>query len=293
MKPISPRLILLLTLTLSWAQLVVGWGFAILSTTFAEGATGSFQITNNDGGGYSFPYTMTVFKQVPNTSDEQVGIVYANETSFYWTCNQPAGSNIKFRLMSSANVNAATSRYYLVQPGAQATVSSISTMSVASTAKQGQTASSAEPTSTGGPAASPKGVPTGVIVGAIIGAVMLLLLLLVIVVRVYRLRRSKPIHEETAQPDSVTPFTYGPSHLPSAPLMGYVSHSNINEEPPVYSPPGAQSTGYPGSVSYPSSSSYSDPYEVTYRGHAAHRIDVVPPPRSGKSTLAPVSTRPL
>ena len=122
---------------------------------------------------------------------------------------------------------------------------------------------------------------------------MLLLLLLIIIVRAYRLRKSKAIHEGTAQHDPVTPFTYGPSHLPSAPLMGYISHSNINEEPPIYSPPGTQPTGYASSSSYPSSSSYSDPYDVVHGGPVAHRIEVVPPLHSGKSRVPPVSTRSL
>lgn len=266
--------------------MVYGWGFAIQTTTFSEGAMGSFLITNSDGGGYSFPYTMTVFKQVTNSSDEQVGIVYANETSFSWTCNQPAGSNIRFRLMSSANVNAATSNYFLVHPGAQATASSISTMSVASTARQGQTGSSSpEPTSTSGSASTVKGVPIGMIVGVIIGAVMLLLLLLAIIVRLYRLRKSKTTHEEPDQHNPVTPFTYGASHLPTAPLMGYASHSNISEDPPIYSPPGTQPT------TYPSSSSYSDPYETSYGSPSTERNEPVPPIRSGKSRFAPVGAR--
>ncbi|KAF8600907.1 hypothetical protein BDV93DRAFT_257760 [Ceratobasidium sp. AG-I] len=164
---------LLLSVVLAWCLVdgVMGWGFSIRTTTFAEGALGEFEITNDDGGGYTFPYTMTVFKQAPDLSDEQVGIVYANKTVFEWWCNQPAGSNIWFRLMSAAAVNEATSRYYRVRPGAQATISSISTMSIASTAGLSQTSSSTQPTpDTESPSSlhsSPKGIPTGAIAGAV------------------------------------------------------------------------------------------------------------------------------
>lgn len=105
---------------------------------------------------------------------------------------------------------------------------------------------------------------------------MLLLLLLVIIIRAYRLRKSKPIHEAASQHDLVTPFAYGPSHLSTAPLMGYASHSNINEEPPVYSPPGTQHT------SYPISSGYSDPYDAAPGGSVSYRNEAVSPSRSGK-----------
>ncbi|CAE6535993.1 unnamed protein product [Rhizoctonia solani] len=271
---------------------VVGWAFLVRSKTISEGASATFEITD-DGGGFTFPYTMTVLKRVPNSNDEQVGLVLTsgNETTFYWTCNQPAGAYVRFRLMSAAQVNAATSDYYEIQastyqPSAQATASSLSALSVQSTSSlymktqttQGSgiaTAPSTTASSSPSPASSGQ-TPVGAIVGAAIGGVLFLAVLGIIAFWIRRRKRSSVDTQGMVQHDYdpyVTPFTHGQT-TQAIPPAGYVSQSNFEEEPPVYSPHNTEATTYfTGSESGRTQSSYRSA------------------PPTGKSRYLPVNTQ--
>ncbi|KAJ1302650.1 hypothetical protein OPQ81_002967 [Rhizoctonia solani] len=252
---------------------VAAWAFLVRSKVISEGASATFEITD-DGGGFTFPYTMTVLKRVPNSNDEQVGLVLTsgNETTFYWTCNQPVGTFVRFRLMSAAQVNAATSDYYEIQPSAQATASSLSVLSVKSTSSlyaatqtaQGSSTSIALGTSaTSTPSsASSRQAPVGAIVGAIVGG-LLLLSALALVFWIRRRKRSRVDNQAMAQYDSsphVTPFTDGQTAQTIIPPVGYAPHSNFEEDPPVYSPHNTETTSYfAGSDSGRTESSYRPP----------------------------------
>ncbi|CAE6395373.1 unnamed protein product [Rhizoctonia solani] len=269
---------------------VAGWAFLVRSQVISEGASATFEITD-DGGGFTFPYTMTVLKRVANSNDEQVGLVLTsgNETTFYWTCNQPAGTSVRFRLMSGAQVNAATSDYYEIQPSAQATASSLSVLSVQSTSSlyaktqttQGTgtaSAPGATETSELSTAVSSKRISTGAIVGAIVGGILLLVALGIVAFMIRRRKRYSTNTQDMTQYDSaphVTPFTHSQTTQTIIPPMGYVSQSNFEEEPPVYSPRDAGTTTYfTGSESGRSESSYR------------------PSPSTGKSRYLPVRTQP-
>ncbi|KAG8763329.1 hypothetical protein FRC11_004761 [Ceratobasidium sp. 423] len=274
---------------------VAGWAFLVRSQVISEGASATFEITD-DGGGFTFPYTMTVLKRVPNSNDQQVGLVLTsgNETTFYWTCNQPAGAYVRFRLMSAAQVNAATSDYYEIQastyhPSAQATASSLSVLSVQSTsslyaktqtARGSGTATASDTTATSSPSpssASPGRAPVGAIVGAVIGGVLLLAILGIIAFWIRRRKRSSVDTQGMAQHDynpHVTPFTHGQTTQTIIPPAGYVSQSNFEEEPPIYSPRDTETTTYfTGSGSGRTESSYRSP------------------PLTGKSRYLPVNTQ--
>lgn len=278
------RFTLLVAITYLFGS-VAGWGF-LPARSVAEGATATFQITNTDGGGYSFPYTMTVLKQVENSNDEQVGLVYTNDTTFYWECNQAAGTSLRFRLVSKANVNAATSDYMTVQFGAQATASSLSLKSLASvTSKQDPTSAQSSGTAAATQAAgndqiSQENVPVGAIVGGVVGGVLVVLIIAFAIIRTRRARKSSYV-PEVSQQEPVTPFTYGHSPQQTVPPMGYVTYSSYpNEEPPVYSPHGTDAA-----TSY-----FTGPGSST--GGAMTEISETPPARRGKTGYAPVSMRP-
>ncbi|CAE6521321.1 unnamed protein product [Rhizoctonia solani] len=268
---------------------VAGWAFLVRSQAISEGASATFEITD-DGGGFTFPYTMTVLKRASNSSDEQVGLVQTNgnETTFYWTCNQPAGASVRFRLMSAAQVNAATSKYYEIQPSAQATASSLSVLSVQSTsslyAKTPATQASetaTKPSATiidDSSSVSSTKTPVGAIAGAIVGALLLLGVLGFVAFWMRRHRRSSTSTQGMIQYDPdphVTPFTHGQTAHTVVPPAGYVSQSNFEEEPPVYSPHNTEATTY-------FTGSESGRTESSYR----------PPPSTGKSQYLPVNTRP-
>ncbi|CCO30100.1 hypothetical protein BN14_04124 [Rhizoctonia solani AG-1 IB] len=225
---------------------VAGWAFRVLSTVITEGADAFFEVTD-DGGGFWFPYTMTVFKRGSNSSDEQVGLVLTNgnDTEFSWNCNQPAGSSLRFSLMSAARVNAARSGYYEVQ----------------STSLQGQTQTTAtSATATSAPSDSSNKAPVGAIVGARriaagrLGAIVFL---------VRRRKKSSADTQNMVQYDPhphVTPFLDGRTEQTIVPPAGYVSYSNFEEEPPVYSPRTPEATTYyTGSESGRTESSYRPP----------------------------------
>ncbi|CAE6466419.1 unnamed protein product [Rhizoctonia solani] len=263
---------------------VAGWAFLVRSYVITEGADASFEITD-DGGGFTFPYTMSVLKRGSNSSDEEVGFVLTNgnETEFYWTCNQPAGSNLRFRVMSGARVNAATSRYYEVQPGVRAIASSLSAESVRSTSSlhaQTQTTDTAvaSATTTSTPSDSSNKAPVGAIVGAIIGGVLLLFALGIIAFLVRRRKKSSADTQGMVHYNPhphVTPFVHGQTEQTIVPPAGYVSHSNYDEEPPIYSPRNPEATTY-------FTGSESGRTEDSYR----------PPPPTGKARYLPVSTQP-
>ncbi|CAE6334737.1 unnamed protein product [Rhizoctonia solani] len=228
---------------------VAGWAFRVLSTVITEGADAFFEVTD-DGGGFWFPYTMTVFKRGSNSSDEQVGLVLTNgnDTEFSWNCNQPAGSSLRFSLMSAARVNAARSGYYEVQ----------------STSLQGQTQTTAtSATATSAPSDSSNKAPVGAIVGAAISGVLLLVALGAIVFLVRRRKKSSADTQNMVQYDPhphVTPFLDGRTEQTIIPPAGYVSYSNFEEEPPVYSPRIPEATTYyTGSESGRTESSYRPP----------------------------------
>ncbi|CAE6417257.1 unnamed protein product [Rhizoctonia solani] len=265
---------------------VVGWAFLVRSYVITEGADASFEITD-DGGGFTFPYSMTVLKRGSNSSEEEVGLVLTNgnETEFYWTCNQPAGSTLRFRVMSAARVNAATSKYYEVQPGIQAIASSLSAESVRSTSSlHAQTQSmqisgtaGASATATNSPSNSSNNTPVGAIVGATIGGMLLLIALGAVAFLVRRRKKSNPHAPGMVQYDPdphVTPFTHGRAEQTIIPPAGYVSRSDIEEEPPVYSPRNPATTTY-------FTGSESGRTESSYR-----------PPPTGKARYIPVSTEP-
>ncbi|CEL56043.1 hypothetical protein RSOLAG1IB_07496 [Rhizoctonia solani AG-1 IB] len=244
---------------------VAGWAFRVLSTVITEGADAFFEVTD-DGGGFWFPYTMTVFKRGSNSSDEQVGLVLTNgnDTEFSWNCNQPAGSSLRFSLMSAARVNAARSGYYEVQPSFQAMASSLSAASIRSTSLQGQTQTTAtSATATSAPSDSSNKAPVGAIVGAAISGVLLLVALGAIVFLVRRRKKSSADTQNMVQYDPhphVTPFLDGRTEQTIVPPAGYVSYSNFEEEPPVYSPRTPEATTYyTGSESGRTESSYRPP----------------------------------
>ncbi|KAG9119628.1 hypothetical protein FRC07_005276 [Ceratobasidium sp. 392] len=244
---------LCLTVVVNLVQVVLGWGF-LPPRRVQEGANATFQITNNDGGGFFYPYTMTVFKKVLGKPDEQVGLVYTNESPFYWDCNQPAGTVLEFRLVSKANVNYATSGNMTVQPGAEAAASSISTQSVVSTASL-FSKTAAQPTQTeSGPQYGKANISTGAIVGVTVAGVLLLILLLLIAWWAYRRRKSKVAPEADHNNDTITPFMHSQSHQRMLP-MGYVGgYATPSEEPPEYTPTSeARDTWGPSDLtSYPS-----------------------------------------
>ncbi|KAG9087419.1 hypothetical protein FS749_002926 [Ceratobasidium sp. UAMH 11750] len=193
---------------------------------------------------------MTVFKKVLNQPDQQVGLVYANETPFYWDCNQPAGTVLQFRLVSKANVNSASSGNMTVRPGAEALASSISVQSVASTAslfsrtatgQATQTGSNSNP-STGTPlggeaeGSGSKGVSTGVVVGVSIAGALLLVTVSLVLWCLCRRRNSKSTQEADHPSDNITPLMQNQPHQ-FGPPMGYVSaYTHSYDEPPQYSP---------------------------------------------------------
>ncbi|CAE6343030.1 unnamed protein product [Rhizoctonia solani] len=268
---------------------VAGWAFLVRSQVISEGASATFEITD-DGGGFTFPYTMTVLKRVSNSADEQVGLVLTNgnETTFYWTCNQPAGTFVRFKLMSGAQVNAATSDYYEIQASSQATALSLSSLSVQSTSSlyaktqttQGPSTTTVTPstTATNEPSSTSSTTPVGAIVGAIIGGVFLLAVLGLVIFWMHRHKRSSSNPQGMLQYDPdphVTPFTHGQMAQTIIPPAGYVSQSNFEEEPPVYSPHNTDTTTY-------FSGSESGMTESVYR----------PPRSAGKFQYLPVSTRP-
>ncbi|KAH7338838.1 hypothetical protein B0J17DRAFT_658674 [Rhizoctonia solani] len=280
--PSSPTMRVLLLAAIAYLlPTVAGWAFLVRSEYISEGASATFEITD-DGGGFTFPYTMTVLKRVANSNDEQVGLVLTsgNETTFYWTCNQPVGASVRFRLMSGAQVNAATSDYYQIQPSAQATASSLSVASVQSTSSlyaktqtaQGSGTASA-PGATGtsevSPAVSSKRISNGAIVGAIVGGVSLLVVLGIVAFVIRRRKRYSTNTQDVVQYDSAPHTTQT-----IVPPMGYVSPSNFEEEPPVYSPRNDEATTY-------FTGSESGGTESSYR----------PSPSTGKSRYLPVRTQ--
>ncbi|QRV80382.1 Transmembrane alpha-helix domain [Ceratobasidium sp. AG-Ba] len=266
-------------------QVAMGWAFQV-PPRIVEGANAEFEVVD-DGGGFYYPYTMTVLKKVLGQPAQQVGLVYTDVATFYWDCNQPAGTVLEFRLVSKANVNVASSGNMTVLPGAQAAASSVSVQSVASTASLfSRTAGSSSITSqapqTGGSGTAqpsvfasatsgvrtenPKGVPVGVAVGVSIAGVVLLVALLFLIWRVRRLRQDKDIPEPAFRhEESITPFMHGQPHQHTPPL-GYVSsYASPYEEPPEYAPPSqapssgnlSSLTGYP-STTYASTSAPSE-----------------------------------
>ncbi|KAG8694571.1 hypothetical protein FRC08_008400 [Ceratobasidium sp. 394] len=238
-----------LILTTNLAQVVMGWAFGLPPRGIIEGANAEFRVVD-DGGGFFYPYTMTVLKKVLNQPNQQVGLVYANETPFYWDCNQPAGTVLEFRLVSKANVNVASSGNMTVRPGAEALASSISVQSVASTAslfsrtatgQATQTGSNGDP-STGTPlgggaeVSKAKGISTGAVVGVSIAGALLLITVLLFLWCLCRRRNSKSTQEAAHPSDNITPFMQNQPHQ-LVPPTGHVSaYTHSYDEPPEYSP---------------------------------------------------------
>ncbi|CAE6531046.1 unnamed protein product [Rhizoctonia solani] len=271
---------------------VAGWAFLVRSQVISEGASATFEITD-DGGGFTFPYTMTVLKRVTNSSDEQVGLVQTsgNETTFYWTCNQSAGTSVRFKLMSAAQVNAATSDYYEIQATKRSgyrvqlefAFCPLHVLLVRQNTNHRKigdhhsirdTKQSA--TATNEPSSAATQTPVGAIVGAIVGGVLLLVALGLVLFWMRRHKRPSAQGMVQYDPDPhVTPFTHGQMAQTIIPPTGYVSQPNFDEEPPVYSPRDIENTTY-------FTGSESGRAESSYR----------PSPSTSKSRYLPVSTQP-
>ncbi|QRV94876.1 transmembrane protein [Ceratobasidium sp. AG-Ba] len=259
----------------------MGWAFGFPKMV-QEGAGARCEVLD-DGGGYSFPYTMTVLKKVLGQPPEQVGLVYTNEFVFYWDCNQPAGTVLEFRLVSKSSINVASSGNITVRPGAEASASIISVQSIAvvdvsfdwgrvnsqtiQTGSSGAIQSSALASATSGVGTETlKGVPVSVVVGVSIAGFVLLVAIIFLIWRMRRLRQDRHAREPVFLDESpITPFMH---HQPDqhTPPIGYVSsYASPQEEPPEYAPPSqtpsswcpSTSTGYP-STTYPSTSSPSE-----------------------------------
>ncbi|KAG8735522.1 hypothetical protein FRC12_018033 [Ceratobasidium sp. 428] len=285
-------LILCLLLTVNPVQVVLGWAFGPPNRV-QEGASATFRVLDN-GDGFWYPYTMTAFKKVPNVPNEQVGLVFTNESTFYWDCNQPAGTVLQFRLVSKANVNAAYSDDMVVQTGAEAIASSISVQSVASTASLfSKTATQgAQATQTGNNAGElePKfekaKVSASMVAGVGVAAVVLLVILPLVAWWLYRRRRNSKVTPEVIRPeDTITPFMRSQSHqhMLSAGNMG--NYPSPDEEPPQYVPPSTATYTWDSS----NLSSYPSTYASTSEPSETSRVDGIPvqggayaPARGGK-----------
>ncbi|KAG8699487.1 hypothetical protein FRC08_005281 [Ceratobasidium sp. 394] len=255
------------------AQVVMGWAFGF-PPRVVEGINAEFRVVNDGEEFYLQPYTMTVLKKVLKRPDQQVGLVYANKTPFYWDCNQRAGTVLEFRLVSKANVNVASSGNITVQSAAEAFewIESISSQSVESTkllflhTATGQatpTGSNGDPSAStplggGSEVSNTKRISTGVVVGVGIAGALLLITLFFVVWWVYRRRNPKSMQEAAHSSDTVAPFMQ--SYQPPA---GYVSaYTHSYEDPPQYTPPPeptntSSPTNY--SSTYASTSAFSGP----------------------------------
>ncbi|CAE6521303.1 unnamed protein product [Rhizoctonia solani] len=254
------------------------------------------ELTNDDGGGYNWPYEFEVWKNVSGKDDERIHLQDVRATPIFWDNNQPVGTFIRFHIKDTNNF-VSGSNFIQVEPDPAISMSSVSTMSTASVASVMSTATittlvtSSRPTTARNPAtemASATASPgptslttnTGAVAGGVVGGVLVLAAITAALVLFLRRRASKPRKEKIdilSQPTAATPFIYEDPYRartdqqryddPSQPYQG------AGDAPPIYSP--APTSPNPLSPGGPSS-------------HAS----VAPGVSTKKGAYAPVSTIP-
>lgn len=253
----------LILLVLAACPSVWGWGF-LTPMSVVENAQVQFQLTNDDGGGYNWPYQFQIWRNVSGKPDEQVSLQYVTATPFFWNNNQPAGTFIRFYILDAKDFYSSTA-FVLVSPDPTVSVSSISMISTASVASVGTTAtatrtasttvtsqaSASLPTGLNSATSSPLPVKTnmGVIAGGVVGGALILTTLVAGLLLFFRRRNSRPVNDKIdidgPMPNmAVTPFEYRPSHAQpyGAPSQSYMG---AGDAPPIYTPPppsGSQSS---------------------------------------------------
>ncbi|CAE6535980.1 unnamed protein product [Rhizoctonia solani] len=225
-----------------------------------EGQRVQIEITNNDGGGYNWPYEFEVWKNVSGKNDERIQLQNVQATPIFWDNNQPVGTFIRFHIKDAKNF-VSGSDFIRVEPDPAISISSVSTMSTASAASVRSTATititsrtpsttttrtSATMTSaTASPGPTTLQTNTGAIAGGVVGGVLLLAAITTALILFLRRRRSKPRKNNIDvldQPTVATPFVYEDPYRtradqpqryddPSQPYQG------AGDAPPVYSPP--------------------------------------------------------
>lgn len=238
---------------------VWGWGF-LTPTSVVEGRRISLQITNNDGGGYVWPYEFRVWKNVTGKPDEQVILQQITYTPFYWENDQPAGTFISFHIIDRNQFYSRTD-WIQVSPNPMVTLSILSTMSTASvgtltatsTGSASISASSSVSSQTQDPTTSTTSSPVpaqtnvGAIAGGVIGGVFILAGIIAALVFFLHRRKSRTIGEKldlggTDVP--ATPFVYdNPYHTrtnhPQTHSGAPQPYLGRSDAPPIYSSPPA------------------------------------------------------
>ncbi|KAG8706568.1 hypothetical protein FRC08_000976 [Ceratobasidium sp. 394] len=260
-----------LVVLLGICQSAYGWSF-LTPLSVVEGGHISFQLINNDGGGYNFPYTFTIYNNGTG-KDEQVNLQYVSATPFFWDNNQPVGAFLKFRIVDVNNF-VSTTDYVQVSPN-PTFVSSMSVQSTASVISLGSTLTrntnsvSLTPAPTGiqtsTATAGPVKTNVGAIAGGVVGGVLILATIVAAAVLFLCRRRKRPDQsakvdlDEPIPPFTVTPFTFdnntnvhssdgtisqGGTTAYAPTLQGGPSsyapseiYAGQHDAPPIYSPP--------------------------------------------------------
>ncbi|KAF8600917.1 hypothetical protein BDV93DRAFT_559010 [Ceratobasidium sp. AG-I] len=260
----------LILLALAACPSVLGWGF-LTPTNVVANSRVQLQLTNDDGGGYNWPYEFQIWKNVTGKPDEQVNLQYVTTTPFYWDNNQPAGTFIRFYVIDVNKFNAG-SQFILISPDPTESVSSVSMVSTASVASVGATATRITSTTTGSQAYPSTPTPTGfytaissplpvktnvgAIAGGVVGGVLILATLVAGILLFLRRRKPRSISEkvdlDAPIPEiAVTPFEYHPSHSYGGPSQSYggpSSYAGAGDAPPIYTPPPPSSSSGPSTI---------------------------------------------
>lgn len=257
-------LLTLLLVALGFCHRVAAWGL-LAPVHVQERQHVQVELTNDDGGGYNWPYEFEVWKNVSGKDDERIHLQEVRATPIFWDNNQPVGTFIRFRIKDVNNFVSGT-EFVQVERDPSISISSVSMLSTASAASVRSTATvttstTSTPTTTtwtsatemASAAASPGPTSvdtnTGAIAGGVVGGVLLLAAITIALIFFLRRRKSKPQMEEIDilnEPTAATPFIYEDPYRtrtdqtqrydgPSQPYQG------AGDAPPVYSPPSSTS----------------------------------------------------
>ncbi|KAL5640238.1 hypothetical protein ACGC1H_007494 [Rhizoctonia solani] len=169
-------LLSLLIVTLGICHRVVAWGLLVPIHILERGRV-QVEITNNDGGGYNWPYEFEVWKNVSGKADERIYLQDVRATPIYWDNNQPVGTFIRFRFQDVNNF-VFGSEFIRVKPNPTTLISGATTMPTATTTSFNTTTVWASTTEMASAAAS-SGPPSlnlkiAAIAGGVVGGVLLL-----------------------------------------------------------------------------------------------------------------------
>ncbi|KAH7338843.1 hypothetical protein B0J17DRAFT_717283 [Rhizoctonia solani] len=268
----------LLLIALGFCHRVAAWGL-LTPVHVLERQRVQVELTNDDGGGYNWPYQFEVWKNVSGKDDERIHLQDVRATPIFWDNNQPANTFVRFRIKDVNNF-VSGSEFIRVEPDPMVSISSVSMLSTASAASVRSTATITIPTTsspatstrtsikmasaTASPGPTPTNTNTGAIAGGVVGGV--LLLAAITVAFIFFLRRRKPKYRKDEidildQPTAATPFIYeDPYRTRTEQTQRYDDASQLyqgaGDAPPVYSPP-------PSTSDNPSSSGAPSSYETS------------------------------